>query len=138
MFGHCEFASKIRTANRSRGDNFDLCKEAVAAASNGFHKAGTFGGVAEGVTDFVDRFVEPVVEIHKSVCGPESFLKFLASYDLAVVLKQHRQDLEGLFLKANSKAVLAQFASAKVQLENPKTEPPAKVMVFPQWRSDLS
>jgi hypothetical protein len=30
------------------------------------------------------------------------------SYDLAGVLKQHRQELEGLFLKGNSQAVLAQ------------------------------
>jgi len=43
-----------------------------------------------------------VIEIHESVCGPECFLNFLASYDLAGVLKQHRQDLEGLFLKPNS------------------------------------
>src|SRR5215472_7884261 len=101
MFGHCQFTSKIRTANRSRGDNFDLCEEAVAAASNGFHEAGTFGGVAEGLTDFVDRFVQPVVEIHESVCGPEFFLKFVTSYDLLGVPKEHCQDLEGLFLKAN-------------------------------------
>ena len=52
------------------------------------------------------------------------------SYDLAGVLKQHRQELEGLFLKANSQAVLAQFVSAKIQLENAKTERPAKLMSF--------
>jgi len=43
-----------------------------------------------------------VIEIHKSVCGPEFFLKFPAGYDLAVMPKQHRQDLEGLFLKPDS------------------------------------
>jgi len=80
----------------------DLREEAVAATSNSFHEAGTLGGVAEGLTEFVDRFVEPVIEIHESVCGPELFLNFLASDDLAGVLKQHRQDLEGLFLKPNS------------------------------------
>src|SRR6266849_856368 len=114
MFGHCEFASEIRAitslrgmrqscefraANRGCISNFDLRKEAVAAASNGFHKAGTLGGVAEGLTDFVDCFVEAVVEIYKSVCGPKFFLKFLTSYGLAGVPKQHYQDLEGLFLK---------------------------------------
>src|SRR5713101_8938808 len=118
MFEDCEFASEIRAitslccgmrlscqfraANRGCIDNLDLREEAVPAASNGFHKARTLGGVAEGFPDFVDRFVEPVVEIHESVCGPEFFLKFLPSYDLAGVVKQHRQDLEGLFLKANS------------------------------------
>src|SRR6266853_3339441 len=98
MWLSCEF----RAANRGCIGNFDLREEAVAATRNSFHKAGTRGRVAEGLTDFVDRFVEPVVEIHESVRAPEFFLKFIASYDLAVVLKQHRQDLEGLFLKADS------------------------------------
>src|ERR1700674_253607 len=117
-FGYCELASEIRAitslcramslscefrvANRGCIGSFDLGEEAVAAPSNGFHKAGTFGGVAEGLTDFADRFVEPVVEIHESVRGPEFFLKFLSSYDLAGVLQQRRQDLEGLFLKPYS------------------------------------
>src|SRR6266571_7687697 len=118
MLGYCELAREIpaltsfcrevrlnfefRAANGSCIGNSDLSEEAIAAAGNGFHKAGTRGGVPEGITDFVDRFVEPVVEIHVSVCGPEFFLKFLASYDLAAVLKQDRQDLEGLFLKPDS------------------------------------
>ena len=129
MRRRCEF----RAANRDCVGSFDLREEAVAATSNGFHKAGTFGGVAEGITDFVDRFVEPVIEIHKRVCGPEFFLKFLATYDLAGVLKQHRQDLEGLFLEPDSQAVLAQFASAKIQLENSKTEPPGEADGLLAW-----
>src|ERR1700756_720910 len=118
MFEHCEFASEVqsttnfcrgmrlsyesRAVNRNCIDNFNLREETVAAPSNGFHKAGTLGGVAEGLTDFVDRFVDPVIEIHESVCRPECFLKFLAGYDLPEVLKQHRQDLEGLCLKPDS------------------------------------
>jgi len=38
--------------------------------------------------------------------------------------------MEGLFLKANSQAVLAQFASVTIQLENPKAEPHAEMNVF--------
>src|SRR5216684_249386 len=146
MFGHCECASKsraitslcrgmrlrceFRAANRGCIGNFNLREEAVAATSNGFYKAGTLGGGAEGLTDFADRFVEPVVEIHKSVRGPEFLLQLLASYELAGLLNQHGQKLEGLFLKADSQTVLAQFAGAKIQLENPKTEPPTLVKVF--------
>jgi hypothetical protein len=118
------------TASWSCIDNLNLGEEAVAATSNGFHKAGTLGGVAQGLTDFADRFVETVVEIHESVREPEFFLKLLASYDLAGVLDQHRQELEGLFLQADSQAVLPQFASPKIKLENPKTEPHAVVKVF--------
>ena len=127
-------SGEFRAANRSRIDNFNLREEAVAATSNGFHKAGTLGGVAEGLTDFADRFVEPVVEIHESVRGPELLLELLASYDLAGMLEQHRQDLEGLFLKPDSQAVLAQFASAKIQFENPKTEPPASADGLLAWQ----
>src|SRR6266852_6454035 len=154
MFGHCECASKsraitslcrgmrlrceFRAANRGCIGNFNLREEAVAATSNGFHKAGTLGGVAEGLADFADRFVEPVVEIHESVRGPEFLLKLLASYDLAGVLSQRRQDLKGLFLKPYSQAVLAQFARAKIQFEDPKTEPSANLMVFSHGEVNLN
>jgi hypothetical protein len=93
---------EFRAANRACIGSFDFREEAVAAPGNRFHKAGTLGGVAEGLTDFVDRFVEPVVEIHESVRRPEMLLKFLASYDLAGVLQQHPEDSKGLFLEANS------------------------------------
>jgi hypothetical protein len=146
MFGHSGFVRGIgavtgfyhgmweggefRAANSGFLGNFDVREETVAAPSNGFHKAGTLGGVAECLTDFTDSFVEPVVEIHESVSRPELFLKFLAGYDLTGVLKKHRQNLEGLLLKANSEAEFAQFAGAKIQLENPETEPHTGMKVF--------
>jgi hypothetical protein len=46
------------------------------------------------------------------------------------VLQQQGQYLERLFLKANSQAVLAQFAGAQIQLENPKTEPHPEMKIF--------
>ena len=112
----CEF----RAANRGRVGRFYFREEAITATRNSFYKARTFCGVAEALADFADRSVEPVVEIQESVRRPEFLLKFLASYDLAGVLEQHRQDLEGLFLKPYPKAVPAQFAGPKIQLENPK------------------
>ena len=118
MTGYCGLLAKIclirilcfgvklganrRTPNNRRIGNLDLREEAVAATRNGFHKAGTIGRITEGITDLVDRFIEPVIEIHKRVCGPEFFLEFLATYDLAGLLKQNRQDLERLFLKPDS------------------------------------
>ena len=70
-----------------------------------------------------------MVEIHERVRGPELLLQFLAADDLAGVLEQHRQDLEGLLLKPDSQAALAQLAGTKIQLEHPKTEPPADLIV---------
>ncbi|HXL22012.1 MAG TPA: hypothetical protein VOA78_06080 [Candidatus Dormibacteraeota bacterium] len=122
--------SGFRTANRWSFGDFNLRKEAVPATCDRFHKTRTVGGIAESVADFVDRFVEPVIEIHERVCRPEFLLEFLAGYDFAGVLKERRQHLERLFLKANTEAVFAQFAGAEIQLENPETEPVAKLMVF--------
>jgi hypothetical protein len=82
--------------------NFDLGEEAVSATRNGFHIAGTLGGVAEGLADFANCFIESVVEIDEGVRRPKFFLKLLASYDLAGMLEQHDQDLEGLFLQTNA------------------------------------
>jgi hypothetical protein len=123
-------SDEFRTAKSGFLGNFDVREKAVAAPSNGFYKARAFCGVAESLTDFAYRFVEPVIKIHESVRGPELFLKVLAGYDIAGMLQKHRQDLEWLFLKANSKPVLAQFAGAKIQLENPEAKPHAKVKVF--------
>src|SRR4029078_2930563 len=93
-------------------------------------EAGTLGGVPERITDLVDRLVEPMAKIHEGVCGPQPLLKVFAPDDLAGVLEQHRQDLEGLLLKPDLQAALAQFASTKVHLQHSKTEPPAILMVW--------
>jgi hypothetical protein len=46
--------------------------------------------------------------------------------------------LEGLFLKANSQSMLAQFASAKIEFENAKTESAPKRTVFRHREVNLS
>ena len=131
-------SGEFRAANRGFLGNFDIREEAVSPPSNGFNKAGTLRRVAESLTDFADRFVETVVEIHEGVRGPEFLLKLFPSHDLTGVLKHHRQELEGLFLKPYSQSVLAQFARAKIQFENPKTEPLANVIVFPHREVNLN
>src|SRR5260370_35366201 len=106
-FEHCGFAGEIRaitrlcrrmrlscglrTANRRRIGNFDLRQEAVAAPGNGFHKAGTLGGDAQGLAYFADRFVTPAAEIHERVSGPEPSVTFLPPYDVARGLSRTRQ-----------------------------------------------
>jgi len=39
-----------------------------------------------------------MVKIHESVGGPQTFLKFLPSYNLSRALKQHFEEAKGLFL----------------------------------------
>jgi hypothetical protein len=71
-----------------------------------------------------------VAEIHEGVRGPQPLLKVFPPDDLAGVLEQHCQDLEGLLLKPDLQAALTQFASTQVHLEHSKTEPPASLMVW--------
>ena len=61
--------------------------------------------------------------------GQSCLLQFLAADDLAGMLEQHRQDLEGLLLKPDSQTAFAQFAGTKIQLEHPKTQPLANLTV---------
>src|SRR5579859_1051096 len=121
---------EIGTAARGGIFHFDFREEPVSAARNGFHKTRTLGGVAQGLANFADCFVESVVEIDEGVRRPKFLLKLLASDKLAGMREKHNQDLEGLFLQANAQAVLAQFPGTKIQLENPKMESPAKVKFF--------
>jgi hypothetical protein len=46
------------------------------------------------------------------------------------MLKQRRQDLEGLFLDADFSAMLAQFTGPEVQFEYSKKEPFASLFAF--------
>jgi hypothetical protein len=77
-----------------------------------------------------------VVEIHEGVCGPEFIPELFAGYDLAGLSDQYSEDLEGLFLEPYSQPTLTQFASAKIQLENPKTESPVKLIVCPHGKAE--
>ena len=121
---------ELRGSNECRIGNPDVGHEAVTATPHRFDEAGTLGGVPERITDLVDRLVEPMAKIHEGICGPQPLLKVFAPDDLAGVLEQHRQDLEGLLLKPDLQAALAQFASTKVNLEHSKTEPPGIPIVW--------
>src|SRR5580700_8184861 len=118
-----------RDANWGFG-NFDARDETVAATRDCFHKSRTLGGVPKRIPDFVDCFVESVVEIHEGVRRPEFFLKFLACYDVTVALKQNHQDFKRLFLKPDSQAMFPQLARLEIHFEDSKLERPARLTVF--------
>src|SRR6476469_10435525 len=109
---------ELRGPNGCRIGNPDVGHEAVAATPHRFDEAGTLGGVPERLTDVVDRLVEPMAEIHEGICGPQPPLKVFAPDDLAGVLEQHRQHLEGLLLQPDFQPAIAKLASAKVDLEH--------------------
>lgn len=123
-------AGDPRAGSRACVGNPHLREEAVAPPRNSLHKVRSLSRVAERLTDFADGFVETVVEIYESIRGPEFLLKFFPSHNFSGVLDQGHQELERLFLQANSQTVLAQLASAEVQFENPKAEPLTRVRFF--------
>lgn len=96
--------------SRRCANDCDLRQEAIAAPSHCFYKTWVLSGLPERLANLIDGFVEPLIEIDKSVSGPQPFLQVFARYDLAPVFKQHRQDLKGLFLKPDLEAMLARGA----------------------------
>lgn len=63
-----------------RGGGFDKLnfgEEPITPTSHSFHKARTYGRVAEGFTDLVNGFVQSVVEIDERVRGPKFPLNLL-------------------------------------------------------------
>jgi len=102
--------------------NCDLREKAIATPSHRFDKTRSLRGIAEGFSNLVDSFVQPLIEIDKRVSRPEFFLQFFPRYDLAAVFEQYRQDLKGLLLKPNLQAVLAQFARTEIHFKDPKPE----------------
>jgi hypothetical protein len=51
-----------------------------------------------------------VIEIHKSVRGPDSLAEFLAGDHVARVFQQNLEDLKWLFLEPDSGSILAQLS----------------------------
>src|SRR6266700_4426345 len=58
-----------------------------------------------------------MVEINKSVGGPDFLLHFLPGDDLLRTLQENLENLEWLFLEFDLGALFAQFASPEVQLK---------------------
>src|SRR5580693_1043034 len=58
-----------------------------------------------------------MVEINKSVRGPDFLLQFFAGDDLPRTLQEHLENLEWLLLEFDLDALFAQFAGPEVQLK---------------------
>jgi hypothetical protein len=100
----------------------DLSKESVSAARQRFNVAGPLGGVAEHLAKTRNCIVQAMVEIDKSIGGPNQRSQLLASDHIAGVLEQSGQDLQRLTLQPQSYPLFAQLPSAEVQLEIIETQ----------------
>jgi len=59
-----------------------------------------------------------VIEIDKSVGGPDFLLQLFPRDHLARIFQQNLKNLQGLLLKLDLDALLAQFPGAQVHFEN--------------------
>ena len=69
-----------------------------------------------------------MVEVHKSVCRPESGAQLLPRHDLPRALQQHGKDLKRLFLEFHLRAISAQFACPQVCFEDAEVNHPRSVI----------
>jgi hypothetical protein len=118
------FSSRRRDRSRTFADILDLCEETVAPPGYRFHKARTLSGIAQGLPNFIDGFVQAVIEVNKCVGGPQVLLQFFPSNHFPGMLEQHSKHLKWLFLQPDLHPVLAQFTRPKIHFENTKTETP--------------
>src|SRR6266566_5954096 len=73
--------------------------------------------IADVLAQPLHRVVQALLEVNESVCRPDLLLQFVAGNDLARMLQQHLQNLQGLFLKFDLDPALAKFAGTEVRLE---------------------
>src|SRR5262249_2650935 len=90
--------------------NLDGSDETVPTARQSFDKAGIRSRIVQSVTDLVDRSVQAVIKIDKSVSRPDLLSQLLPGHDLSWVLQELSQNLKRLLLKSNLESVLAQLA----------------------------
>jgi hypothetical protein len=71
----------------------DGSDEAIAVARNGFNVTGRAGRISEGIAEFLDGFIQSVIEINKNIGWPEASPEFLTRHDLAGAFEEQRQNL---------------------------------------------
>ena len=99
---------------------FDPADESVSLARQRLDVTGGFGVVAEGDAQLAHGAVEAGVEFHHAR-GPEPGDELLAGDDLAGVLDQLLEDLQGLVLQAMGVAVPRDFS--RIEVHFPSIEP---------------
>ena len=89
---------------------------------NGFDELGFDRGIAEYVTQPLDRRIQAMFEVAKAGSGPQFLLQFFAGDELPWSLQQGQQDLDGLAAKLQARTILAQFAGIRRDLEGAESD----------------
>ena len=69
-----------------------------------------------------DAEVQPLLEVDERVSGPDVLTDLVPPHDLAAATTQEGEHLEGLRPQLDNVAMLTQFASPRIELEDPKPE----------------
>src|SRR5712692_4638921 len=96
--------------------------EPVAALRKGLDETPLLVVVTQRLAQLLDCGVEAVIEVHKSVRGPEPFLKFFPPDDLTRTLQEQGKESKRQDLQLDFAARFAEFACAKIHLKNVKAD----------------
>lgn len=100
----------------------DRHQEAVAAPGQRLDKAGVIGGVAEGFSQFVDRCIQPIVEIDEGILRPQLGAQLFTTDQFTRTLQQEREHLKRLFLQLDPLTLLPQLTAAHIHLKRCKAK----------------
>src|SRR5262249_42834248 len=95
--------------------------EAVTEPRKRFNIARILGGIAEKLTQCVDRRVQAVVVADVRV-RPKLLAQGDARNHLAWTFEKELQNAEGLFRQTDAQSVLTKFATGKINVEIAKTQ----------------
>jgi len=103
---------------QSRGfvPRFDGADEAVATLGESLDKTHVAGRIAQGLSQFVDRRIEAVVEINEDFIWPEPDTQFLTTDQFSGSFQEQGQDLKRLTGETDLGAVLPQLTRLQVNL----------------------
>jgi hypothetical protein len=102
--------------NNRRHRLFKLSDEPIPPPRQRLDKARTFGRIPQHFPNLVNRSIQVVIDVDKSV-GPEPLLQLLPRHYLAGLLQQNTENLKRLPPEPLLQSSLAQFAGTKVNFE---------------------
>src|SRR5262249_14744724 len=95
----------------------DDADELIAAPRNRFDELRLLGIIPEHGAQPLHRGVQPVLEVDEGAVGPEALPQFVPQKNLARLLEQQREELEGLIGQSKARAVFAKLAASYMELE---------------------
>ena len=97
--------------------------EEVTGAMNRYPLRGSvdevwlFGGISRGLPEMIDGLVQAAIEVDEGIRRPQPAPQFIPCDELARLLEQRRQELDGLIAKRRPTALVRQFPGTSIDGE---------------------